>query len=118
MKAADRELLDELERDPVLASEVPMTDVPSVLAAVARREAQLATARVLLAARLVSRGATHERGVENERLLSTQETAIRCGMSVDWLYRHAGTLPFARRIGRSLRFSEAGLVRWIAGRQR
>jgi len=53
-----------------------------------------------------------------ERLLTVDEAAARCGMSRDWLYRHARTLPFARRVGRSLRFSETALERWLSTRQR
>ena len=39
------------------------------------------------------------------------------GVTVTWLYRHAGKLLFARRLSlKALRFSEAGLHRWLAGR--
>jgi excisionase family DNA binding protein len=44
--------------------------------------------------------------------LSVEEAARRLGVSKDWLYRHAGRLPFAVRIGRRLLFSADGLYRW------
>ena len=53
-----------------------------------------------------------------DRLLDIAEAASRMGISKDWLYRHANTFPFARRIGRKVLFSDAGLVRWLANRSR
>lgn len=53
-----------------------------------------------------------------ERLLTVREAASRCGMSADWLYRHKDALPFIHRLGRTVRVSEAGLVRWMATRGR
>lgn len=54
-------------------------------------------------------------GSEGDRLLEAAEVATRTGMSLDWIYRNAPRLPFTRRMGsRTLRFSEAGLVRWLA----
>src|SRR5687768_14957748 len=44
--------------------------------------------------------------------LSAEEAARRLGVSKDWLYRQAGSLPFAVRIGRRLVFSARGLERW------
>jgi predicted DNA-binding transcriptional regulator AlpA len=50
-----------------------------------------------------------------DRLLTAKEAAERLAVRPGWLYRHASALPFARRIGsRVLRFSEQGLVRWLA----
>jgi predicted DNA-binding transcriptional regulator AlpA len=61
---------------------------------------------------------------EKDRLLTPEEAAeilnpaANSANSVRWLYRHANKLPFTRRIGRkNLRFSEAGLRRWIAARK-
>jgi len=49
-----------------------------------------------------------------DRLLTPAEAAARLGVTEKWLYRHVRQLPFARRLGRrSLRFSEAGLRRWV-----
>lgn len=49
-----------------------------------------------------------------DRLLTVEEAAGVLGVSRRWLYDHAGRLPFARHLShRALRFSEAGLRRWI-----
>ena len=48
-----------------------------------------------------------------DRLLTVAELASRMGTSTDYIYRHAGHWPFTRRVGRSIRFSEAGYTRWI-----
>jgi predicted DNA-binding transcriptional regulator AlpA len=56
--------------------------------------------------------------VDKNRLLSPQQAAEILGQNVRWVYRHAGKLPFTRRVSRkNLRFSEAGLRRWIALRK-
>jgi predicted DNA-binding transcriptional regulator AlpA len=53
---------------------------------------------------------------EAGRLLTAAEVAARTGMSVDYMYRNASTLPYIVRVGRSLRFSESGLEKWIRSR--
>lgn len=52
-----------------------------------------------------------------DRLLTVEEAAQKLGRSKDWLYRHAGRLPFTVRDGRLLRFSEQGIERYIRQRQ-
>jgi excisionase family DNA binding protein len=56
---------------------------------------------------------------EPSTALDIDEVCRRTGMSRPWLYRAArlGHLPFARRIGRRLRFDEVGLTRWLANRR-
>lgn len=52
------------------------------------------------------------------RLLTARDAAPLLGVSVRWLYRHAGTLPFARRLSdRAVRFEEAGLLTWLERRR-
>ena len=54
----------------------------------------------------------------SDNLLTTEQAAQLIGVKRRWLYRHSAKLPFTRRIGRkNLRFSEAGLRRWIALRK-
>lgn len=49
-----------------------------------------------------------------DSLLTIQEAAARLGVTPRWLYRHANTLPFMRRLSRrALRVSKAGLERWV-----
>jgi len=43
------------------------------------------------------------------RLLTTAQASVLLGMSQRWLYQYADRLPFTRRLGRTLRFDEAGL---------
>lgn len=52
-----------------------------------------------------------------DRLLTVAEVAKRTGLSADYIYRHGKRWPFARRIGRAVRFSEAGLEHWLANRR-
>jgi hypothetical protein len=60
----------------------------------------------------------HDPVIEKEKLLTPEQAADILGQTVRWVYRHAGKLPFTRRISRkNLRFSEAGLRRWIALRK-
>ena len=47
--------------------------------------------------------------------LKASEAAALLGMSVRWLYEHAPELPFARRYGRSWRFSAVGIARYRTG---
>lgn len=55
---------------------------------------------------------------DDHRLPTTREAAEMLGHSVKWVYRHAKSLPFARRIGsRDYRFELKGLRAWQA-RQR
>jgi excisionase family DNA binding protein len=55
---------------------------------------------------------------EKDTPLTAEQAAALIGVSRRWLYRHAGKLPFTRRISRkNLRFSEAGLRRWLAAKK-
>jgi len=48
-------------------------------------------------------------------LLTAPEAAAMLKISPRWLYRHAKTLPFARKLSKKvLRFSRAGIARWLA----
>jgi predicted DNA-binding transcriptional regulator AlpA len=51
-----------------------------------------------------------------DELLDVGATAKRLGVSQDYLYRHQGEFPFARRIGRKLLFSSVGLEKFLARR--
>ncbi len=55
---------------------------------------------------------------DNDRLLTPSEAAQILGETKRWLYRHSYRLPFTRRLSRkSLRFSEAGLRKWMSTRK-
>ena len=72
-----------------------------------------------LQARVVARlaASTGNGNRQGDRMLSIADAAARSGMSKSWLYRHHGTLPFAKKIGRKVVFSEQGLGRWLARRR-
>jgi len=49
-----------------------------------------------------------------DRLLSPEEAAALLGVTVRWIYRHAGQFTFTRKLSRKvLRFHEAGLRRYM-----
>jgi excisionase family DNA binding protein len=89
--------------------DVPTDQIPVLLA-------QLAAASQQLVARLLSSDVHEEKIANGSRHLTVSATAERTGMSRDYLYRNAEKLPFALRVGRSVRFSEAGLEKWIRSR--
>lgn len=63
-------------------------------------------------------GAGVPAGAMPDRLLDVTEAAALLDVRPRWLYDRSGTLPFARKLGgRTLRFSEAGLRRWLERRR-
>ena len=51
-----------------------------------------------------------------DHLLTAREVAPRLGCSVRYVYSHAKDFAFTVRMGNLVRFSEAGLERWLARR--
>jgi len=48
-------------------------------------------------------------------LLTVREAAGVLKVTPRWLYRHAGALPFTRRLGpKTMRFDAEGLAKWAA----
>ncbi len=93
---------------PSRAATVPPEHVPALLGA-------LEQLRVALWARLLeSRG----EAPTTDRLLGVDEAAARLATSPDWLRRH-GELPFVVRLSAGqVRYSEAGIERFIRRRPR
>jgi predicted DNA-binding transcriptional regulator AlpA len=53
-----------------------------------------------------------------DRLLNVEEAAVLLGVAPQWLYRHAKELPFTCSLSRKcLRFSRAGILRWLKTRR-
>jgi predicted DNA-binding transcriptional regulator AlpA len=78
--------------------------------------ARLVALQPILIGRLASLG-SEKKEIKSDNLLNVAEASERLGMSPDWLYRHAKELPFTKRIGpRQLRFSEAGIEKYIKNR--
>ena len=55
---------------------------------------------------------------EPEKLLDAKAAAAMLGHSEIWLYRNSKRLPFAVRMGRSVRFSRKGIEKWIEAQKR
>ncbi len=103
----------ELLADPERALDLPFPEAATMLARVGALDALL---RVRLAASQAPES-DREQPAGEDGLLSAADAARRTGMSKRWLYVHADTLPFARRIGRAVRFSPAGIERWLSTRK-
>jgi hypothetical protein len=95
-----------------LVRDADAVSLPEIAAALKRAEIELLV-------RLQRVGPQHDVGGQarpeqppSDVNLSAEIAAKRLGVSVDWLYKKAATLPFARRIGRRVLFSERGLDRW------
>ena len=102
--------LADLARDLTRASQVPPDAIPALLAQCAALQSTL-TARLLVASPAATVAAS-------EDLLTVDQAAKRLATSSDWLYRRARSLPFAVHLGpRQLRFSAAGIARYIRQRQ-
>jgi predicted DNA-binding transcriptional regulator AlpA len=57
------------------------------------------------------------KAIEPDRLLDVSEAAVRLSVSPDTLYRKARDFPFTVRLGQLVRFSSAGIDRFIRTRQ-
>ncbi len=105
-------LLTELEKT---LTEAPAESVPALLGDLERLRAGLWAKLVTPS---TNSNAHPVPPSETDKLLSPENAAALLGVKVTWLYRHAKTLPFARKLSRKvLRFSEAGLRRWQATRR-
>lgn len=107
-----QELLS-LLRDPAWATAIPVTEIPVLVGDLERIKA-------LLFARLVSPDGRSDGQppAEADRWLAAEEAAAILNVTPRWLYRHAKRLPFAKRLSRkALRFSEAGLRKWLAAKK-
>ena len=103
----DRADLTAVLADP---ASVPFDQIPAAIG-------ELEKAKATLWARLSAGPCPPERnGNGADRLRTAEQVSERTALSVAWLYRHADRLPFTRRIGRKVLFSEAGLTKWLATR--
>ena len=95
------ELLSQAE---ALGADLDVDRIPEALGSLERARVRL-TFRVFSAA------------PPADRLVAVDEAAELLGMAADTLYRKASTYPFTVREGRSLRFSKAGIEKYIRARQ-
>jgi len=105
--------LDELAADPMRANTLPAH------AAEALQSKCLLVLNALWGRCLTARATVSEAPNEPlaDTLLDVGEAAKRLATTRDWLYRHADKLSFTVRNGRQLRFSAAGIARYIRERQ-
>ena len=54
-----------------------------------------------------------DRPQQPDHMLTAAELAERLSVSLRHVYDHADQWPFTKRFGRTLRFSERGLERWL-----
>ena len=93
------------------SSEVPPEQVPGLVAELARVQAALLVALNRTAA-AVQREAQRP---DSDRMLDVKDAAEMLGVTRKWLYKHASTLAFSRKLSRkTLRFSRAGIAKWLA----
>jgi excisionase family DNA binding protein len=104
--------LDEIARNPELARAISPQNARSLMAQCAAVMAALATIRSGC-----SCSRSEDANAKPDELLTTAEAADRLSMSRDWVYRHAGKLPFTVRQGRALRFSSSGIDDYIRKRR-
>ena len=85
-----------------LAESLPVADLPRLLGSIE-------TVRATALQRLLSPAPSEAL----DKLLDVGAAASRLGVSVAYLHRHHKTLPFTRRMGRSLLFSSLGIQDYI-----
>ena len=106
--------LRELVADPRRAFELSAAEAAALLI-------ELASLQAVVAARLSTNPAAGPASIsdsDSDRLLTAEEVAERLQRSVDWVYRQAKHWPFTRRLTRrTVRFSEAGLQRFLGQRR-
>ena len=103
---------DEIVDNPVLAIHLPIEVVEALLAKNADAQSVLMSRLLALRACVVQ----VERPSDGNRLLDVEEAARKLGKCKDFLYWHAAKYPFTVRDGRSLRFSEQGIEKFIRQR--
>jgi len=99
-------VVDNLEAVLRLADTLPREQLPNFLG-------ELEKARAIALMRLIAPDSERQ----TDQLLDVREAANRLSMSAAYLYRSHRKFPFVRRMGRSLRFSSAGIDRYLAQRR-
>jgi hypothetical protein len=108
-----------LVANPTRASEIPVHQIPALVAELASRQATLCALQGALMTRLLTSAADEAASHKSDdRLMTADEVASTLGVNRRWVQRRAKRLPFARRISdHAIRYSEMGLKRWMANRQ-
>jgi hypothetical protein len=108
-----------LVANPSSASEVPVERIPALVAELASEQSALSALQgALTVGLLVSQANAATRPELSDRLMTAVEGATALGVTQRWVQRRARRLPFARRISdHAIRYSEAGLKRWMSNRK-
>jgi len=85
-----------------LARSLPADQLPHLIG-------QLAAAQALAFSRLAAPAPV----AQSDELITVEEATAMLGMSAEYVYRNSKTLPFVRRVGRSVRCSKAGIQAYI-----
>jgi len=102
--------IEELITDPQRVNTLSPTEAMNVLV-------RISSIQICLVAKAASNGTEKKETKPIDRLIDVKEAGERLGCSKDWLYRHADTLPFTKRLTpHALRFSEAGIEKYIKNR--
>jgi len=113
MLAQRAAVIEALLADATRASELSPADAARLLVGLSSVQAALA-ARVVVG---TQSGPTPAPSIE-DRLLTPEQLAKHFGCSKAWVYRQAPRWPFTRKLSRRvLRFSEAGLLRYVGERR-
>jgi predicted DNA-binding transcriptional regulator AlpA len=103
-------MLGTLLANPARATQISREEAAALLVQLAALQAALA-ARLQVSPVLMEHV---EERADSDRLLAVEAAAQALNMPVSWLYRRSKELPFARKFGGILRFSERGLRAWVA----
>lgn len=113
----DEYTLATLAADPERVANVPPEHLPELVGAAEALRARL-WARLQEAAAPKPPAERTPGSGEPDRLLKAKEAAEILNVDTRWMYRHADSLPFTKRLAdRVVRFSERGLRRWIENRR-
>ncbi len=103
--------LAELLEHPERVSDVPLEAIPALCGKLKELDVALEL-RVALAGNHGQAGTSRD----GDRLLDVKEAAAKLGLSKDYLYRNGSKLPFVVLIGRQVRYSQAGIDKFIKQR--
>jgi len=56
--------------------------------------------------------------IDDNGLLNVDKAATYLSVSSSWLYKNSHRLPFAKKVGGSLRFDKGGMRRWLESQRR
>jgi predicted DNA-binding transcriptional regulator AlpA len=107
-----------LVTNPSSASQIPIHQIPALVAELASEQATLSALQGVLTARLLRSQDNSASAESADHLLTAEQVATILGVTKRWVERRARRLPFSRRLSaHAVRYSESGLRRWMSNRQ-